>query len=141
MKSLEVLSPVGDINSFYTAIKAGADAVYMGVPKFNARMRAENISLENIAELVKFAHLKGVKVYIVLNTLLSTSEVGQAVSVAGECMKAGVDAFIVQDLGLIYVLKKVYPEIILHGSTQLGVHNVTGTELSNIHNAVYGMKY
>ena len=108
MKSLEVLSPVGDINSFYTAIKAGADAVYMGVPKFNARMRAENISLENIAELVKFAHLKGVKVYIVLNTLLSTSEVGQAVSVAGECMKAGVDAFIVQDLGLIYVLKKVF---------------------------------
>ena len=130
MKSLEVLSPVGDINSFYTAIKAGADAVYMGVPKFNARMRAENISLENIAELVKFAHLKGVKVYIVLNTLLSTSEVGQAVSVAGECMKAGVDAFIVQDLGLIYALKKVYPEIILHGSTQLGVHNVNGAVIA-----------
>lgn len=130
MKSLEVLSPVGDINSFYTAIKAGADAVYMGVPKFNARMRAENILLENMAEIVKFAHLKGVKVYIVLNTLLSTSEVGQAVSVAGECLKAGVDAFIVQDLGLIYALKKVYPGIVLHGSTQLGVHNIKGASVA-----------
>ena len=126
MKKVEVLSPVGDVKSFYASIEAGCDAVYMGLPKFNARMKAENISLENLKDLVDFAHLKQVNVYITLNTLLSNSEMTEAVDLVGECLRANVDAFIVQDLGLISVLKKVYPNIVLHGSTQLGVHNVEG---------------
>ena len=126
MEKVEVLSPVGEVNSFYSSINAGADAVYMGLPKFNARMRAENITLENLEGLVTFAHLKGVKVYITLNTLLSNSEIKDAVKLAGEALKAGVDAFIVQDVGLITMLKLAYPNIVLHGSTQLGVHNVRG---------------
>ena len=130
MKKVEVLSPVGDVKSFYASIEAGCDAVYMGLPKFNARMKAENISLENLKDLVDFAHLKQVNVYITLNTLLSNSEMSEAVGLVGDCLRANVDAFIVQDLGLISVLKKVYPSIILHGSTQLGVHNVEGAKVA-----------
>ena len=126
MKNIEVLSPVGDVDSFYMAVKSGCDAVYMGLPKFNARMRAENITLENLPALVEYAHLKDVKVYITLNTLLSNAEIVDAVTLVGKCLESKVDAFIVQDLGLISVLKKCFPGIILHGSTQLGVHNVRG---------------
>lgn len=130
MKKLEVLSPVGDVKSFYTAIKSGADAVYMGLPKFNARLRAENINLENLPTLINYAHLKGVKVYITLNTLLSNKEISEAITLVEECMRAGVDAFIVQDYGLIYTLRSVFPEINLHGSTQLGVHNIRGAKIA-----------
>ena len=130
MKEIEVLSPVGDIDGFYASIRSGCDAVYMGLPKFNARMRAENITLENLPNLVRFAHLKGVKVYITMNTLLSDKELNEAVELAGKCLDLGVDAFIVQDLGLILTLKKVYPHIVLHGSTQLGVHNVAGAKVA-----------
>ncbi len=126
MKNIEVLSPVGDVDSFCVAVKSGCDAVYMGLPKFNARMRAENITLENLPGLVEYAHLKDVKVYITLNTLLSNSEIVDAVALVGKCLESKVDAFIVQDLGLISVLKKCFPGIVLHGSTQLGVHNVRG---------------
>ena len=126
MRRFEVLSPAGDVNNFYEAIRSGADAVYMGLDKFNARMKAENIGINDLDELIRFAHLKGVKVYITLNTLLSDSEIREAIAMVGDCLKAGVDAFIVQDYGLIGVLKAVYPNIVLHGSTQLGVHNRYG---------------
>lgn len=126
MESIEVLSPVGDEKTFFGAINSGCDAVYMGLPKFNARMRAENITLDNLPNLISFAHLKGVKVYITMNTLLNDNELTEAVKLAGVCLNAGVDAFIVQDLGLISMLKKTYPSIVLHGSTQMGVHNVMG---------------
>ncbi|MGN0961053.1 MAG: peptidase U32 family protein, partial [Christensenellales bacterium] len=126
----EVLSPAGDLNSFYTAIEAGADAVYFGLNKFNARMKADNISLNNLQEVVGFAHLKNVKVYVTLNTLVSTGEMKELIAMVEECLKAGVDAFIVQDYGVIGVLKKVFPNIVLHGSTQLGVHNVRGARVA-----------
>ncbi len=126
MESIEVLSPVGDEKTFFGAINSGCDAVYMGLPKFNARMRAENITLDNLPNLISFAHLKGVKVYITMNTLLNDNELIEAVKLAGVCLNAGVDAFIVQDIGLINVLKETYPSIVLHGSTQMGVHNVMG---------------
>lgn len=126
MESIEVLSPVGDEKTFFGAINSGCDAVYMGLPKFNARMRAENITLDNLPNLISFAHLKGVKVYITMNTLLNDNELIEAVKLAGVCLNASVDAFIVQDIGLINVLKETYPSIVLHGSTQMGVHNVMG---------------
>lgn len=126
----EILSPVGDINGFYTAIRSGADAVYMGLNKYNARMRAENISLDNLPSLVRYAHLKSVKVYITLNTILTTREVEDVCDMVATCLRAGVDAFIVQDVGLISILKTRYPEIVLHGSTQLGVHNIRGARMA-----------
>ena len=126
----EILSPVGDMETFYTAIKSGANAVYMGLPKFNARMRAENINLDNLSKLVSFAHLKNVQVYITLNTILKDSEIKEAIELVGICLSSGVDAFIVQDFGLVYALKSVYPDIVLHGSTQMGVHNVRGAKVA-----------
>lgn len=130
MKKVEVLSPAGDLENFYTAIRAGADAVYFGLNKFNARMKADNISLENLGDVVSFAHLKGVKVYVTLNTLVTDKEMVEVVSMVGECLDKGVDAFIVQDYGIIGVLKNIYPDIVLHGSTQMGVHNVRGARVA-----------
>lgn len=130
MKRFEVLSPAGDIENFKVAIKSGADAVYFGLNKFNARLKADNISLDNLQELVDYAHIKGVKTYVTINTLVSGSELRELVSMVGSCLECGVDAFIVQDYGVISVLKSVYPDIVLHGSTQLGVHNVYGAKVA-----------
>lgn len=126
----EVLSPAGDRESFYRAISSGADAIYMGAPKFNARMKASNFSLEEMGEAIRFAHLKGVRIYVTLNTLVSTGEMKDVVSIVGEMQNIGVDAFIVQDLGIVSTLKAVYPNIVLHGSTQMGVHNVRGARVA-----------
>lgn len=130
MKRFEVLSPAGDIENFRVAIKSGADAVYFGLNKFNARLKADNISLDNLQELVGYAHIKGVKTYVTINTLVSNSELKELVSMVGKCLECGVDAFIVQDYGVISVLKTMYPNIVLHGSTQLGVHNVRGARVA-----------
>lgn len=130
MKKFEVLSPAGDLESLKVALKAGADAVYFGLNKFNARMKADNISLDNLESVVDMAHMKGVSVYVTINTLLSSSEVEELIEMVGVCLRCGVDAFIVQDLGVIYALKSVYPDIVLHGSTQLGVHNVRGARVA-----------
>lgn len=127
---MEVLSPAGDLENFYTAIRSGADAVYFGLNKFNARMKADNISLNNIRDVVSFAHLKGVKVYITLNTLVSDKEMFEVIDMVRKCLDAGVDAFIVQDYGIIGTLKKIFPDIVLHGSTQLGVHNIRGARVA-----------
>ena len=130
MKRCEVLSPAGDIENFKIAIKSGADAVYFGLNKFNARLKADNISLDNLQELVGYAHLKGVKTYVTINTLVSNAELKELVAMVGKCLECGVDAFIVQDYGVISVLKSMYPDIVLHGSTQLGVHNVRGARVA-----------
>lgn len=130
MNKYEILAPVGSKENFKIAIRSGADAVYLGLPKFNARMKADNITLEDLPELVRYAHLKQVKVYITLNTLLTNNEIKECILLVKECMQANVDAFIVQDYGLIYVLKDVFPDIVLHGSTQLGVHNVRGARIA-----------
>jgi len=130
MRRFEVLSPAGDIESFKIAIRAGADAVYFGLSKFNARMKADNIGIDNLKEIVSYAHLKSVKTYVTINTLVSDSEMPELIDLVGQCLLVGVDAFIVQDYGVVYALKTVYPNIVLHGSTQLGVHNVRGAKVA-----------
>ena len=127
---VEVLSPAGDKESFYKAISAGADAIYMGAPKFNARMKASNFTIDDMREVVRYAHLKSVKIYITLNTLLTNAELVEAIKLAGELWAIGVDAFIVQDLGLASTLKSTYPDIVLHGSTQMAVHNARGAKIA-----------
>ena len=127
---VEVLSPAGDKESFYKAISSGADAIFMGAPKFNARMKASNFTLDDMREVVRYAHLKSVKIYITLNTLLTNAELVEAVKLAGELWAIGVDAFIVQDLGLATTLRSVYPDIVLHGSTQMAVHNWRGAKVA-----------
>lgn len=124
----ELLAPAGDICSFDTAIACGADAVYLGLSDFNARRKAENFSAENIADCVRRAHFYGVKVYITVNTLVRDSEMPSLLSLVRAAVEAYADAFIVQDMGVAYCLKKAFPGIVLHASTQLGVHNVYGAK-------------
>ena len=125
----EVLAPAGDTESFYAAINAGADAVYLGLSDFNARIKAENFTKENIGEIVKYAHVYGVKVYVTVNILISDSEKDEFISVIKACMDASVDAFIIQDLGMAVLIKTLFPAAVLHTSTQAGVANLAGAEV------------
>lgn len=128
MNKVEVLAPAGNLESFYAAINNGADAIYLGIDEFNARGNIENFSLENIEEVINYAHFFGVKIYLTLNILFSNDEIVEVVSLVEKLLGFGVDAFIIQDFGLANVLKKVYPNIVLHASTQMGICNLEGAE-------------
>lgn len=123
---LELLAPAGDISSFNAAIAYGADAIYLGLSDFNARRRAENFSADNLRQYIERAHFFGVKVYITLNTLVKDCEMAALLSLARAAVEAKADAFIVQDLGVAARLKEAFPNVRLHASTQLGVHNLYG---------------
>lgn len=120
---VEILSPAGDFESVVAATRSGANAVYLGYGNFNARRNAENFNAETLKSTIEYCHIRGVKVYLTLNTLVFDAEIDSALSVALCAAKCGVDAFIVQDLGLARVLKNALPEIALHASTQLSVHS------------------
>ena len=124
---LEVLAPVGNIPSLKAAICAGADAVYLGLDLFNARIKANNFNKDNISTWVDYCHLFGVKVYLTFNTNIKQSERDIFASYVDIAAKAGVDAFIVTDLGCLDILKRY--DIPLHGSTQIGVHNLAGAKV------------
>lgn len=128
-KKIEILAPAGNIESFYCALNAGADAIYMGLQEFNARGNIENFSLDNLREVLDYAHLFGVKIYLTFNTLIKNEEMQHALEIVGAAYKMGVDAFIVQDLGLALNIKKFYPEAVLHASTQMGIHNLEGAKV------------
>ena len=129
MKNVEILAPVGDKEMLMTAIANHADAVYLGLENFNARAKAENFNSDNIRETIKTCHLFGIKVYITVNTLVSNSEMDFVVGMIEKAYKAKADAFIIQDLGLAYVLKKTFPNIEMHASTQMGVCNERGAKV------------
>ncbi|MDE5654685.1 MAG: U32 family peptidase, partial [Clostridia bacterium] len=124
---LEVLAPVGNISSLKVAIYAGADAVYLGLDLFNARIKADNFNKDNIAYWVNYCHMFGVKVYLTFNTNIKQSERETFAQYVDISAKAGVDAFIVTDLGCLDILKQY--DIPLHGSTQIGVHNLAGAKV------------
>ncbi len=126
---VEILAPAGDIESFYAAINAGADAVYLGLSDFNARIKAENFTKNSIADAVKYAHLLGVKVYVTVNILINDSEVDEFISVIEACVNAKTDAFIIQDLCMAALIKTLFPEAVLHASTQAGISNLDGAKL------------
>lgn len=128
MRKPELLAPAGDKTSFYAAINNGADAIYLGLPAFNARIKAENFTLENLGEYVKTAHLFGVKIYITVNTLISDAEMEEFIKTVSMCLSFGVDAFIIQDFGMAKTLKTLFPDIVLHASTQMGIHNLHGAK-------------
>lgn len=125
-KNPEVLAPAGDLQSLKVAVFNGANAVYFGLQLFNARSKAQNFTLENLGDVVDFCHLYGVKVYLTVNTLIKDSELEQVLEMVKSAYQKHVDAFIVQDLGLARVLKKHIPDIELHASTQMGIHNLEG---------------
>lgn len=125
---VELLAPAGDMKCFDTAIACGADAVYLGLSDFNARRKAENFNADNIAEVIRKAHFFGVKVYVTVNTLVRDGEMRSLIELVKSAAAAGADAYIVQDLGVARCLKQVFPNIVLHASTQLGIHNLYGAK-------------
>lgn len=126
MNKPEILAPAGNIDALKVAINNGADAVYLGLQDFNARISADNFTTQNIAEYVRYAHTYGVKVYLTVNTLVNNTEMPLLINTVKSAVEAKVDAYLVQDLGVFSVLKKCFPDINLHASTQLGVHNLYG---------------
>lgn len=126
---MELLAPAGNMESLKVAIYNGADAVYLGIKQFNARNNIDGFTLGNLGDAVDFAHLYGVKVYLALNILFTDDELKDALDIVCEANNLGVDAFIVQDLGLVYLIKKYYPTIELHASTQMAVHNLEGVKV------------
>ena len=127
---LELLAPAGDMTAFEAALMSGADAVYLGLDGFNARMKAQNFTSENIADVVKRAHFYGAKVYVTINTILQNTEFTRLISLVKSAVYAKVDAFLVQDIGVCKVLKDCFPDICLHASTQMGVHNLYGAQVA-----------
>lgn len=123
---LEVLAPVGDENGVKIAINSGANAVYFGLPRFNARAKATNITLENLKDIVATCHLHNVKVYVTINTIVKDSEVDSFLDMVRVAINSKVDAFIIQDLGMVHLLKSKFKGIVLHASTQMGIHNLAG---------------
>lgn len=108
------------------AFDCGADAIYAGLPRFNARERGDNLTADEMSRLIAYAHRINRKVYVTLNTLLKETELAEAADIAAALADMGPDAVIVQDLGLIHMLRNCFPSLALHGSTQMGIHNSAG---------------
>jgi len=126
---MELLAPVGTKESLITAIRAGADAVYIGAPGFNARMAAPNISFYDLKVFIDYAHEKGVKVFLAMNTLVKYAEIHEAVKIITRIDRLHPDAVIIQDFGLANVISKYFKNIEMHASTQMAVHNRMGVEV------------
>ncbi len=122
----ELLSPAGNWDCARAAVAAGADAIYFGLPKFNARLRADNFSEQDLPELMDYLHKHGVKGFIAMNTLIFTSELEAAEQQLRTIAAAGVDALIIQDLGLAKMARTICPEVELHASTQMTITSPEG---------------
>ncbi len=122
-KTIEILAPSGDADSVKAAILAGADAVYGGLPSFNARGRAQNITVEGLEKLIRIAQSRGRRIYLTLNTLMLDSEFSELFTIINRVRDMDIDAIIVQDMGLLYILKEFFPSIEVHASTQMTTHN------------------
>ncbi len=119
----ELLAPAGGPDALRAAVANGADAVYLGVESLNARRGAENFTLDGLAEACRYAHLRGVRVYLTANIVVLESELDEAVELVDRAWEAGVDAVIVQDLGLLRALRTLLPDVRVHASTQMNAHN------------------
>lgn len=123
---IELLSPVGDFECLKAAVQNGADSVYLGADIFNARAFATNFDNETLAKVIEYAKIRGVKTNLTLNTLIKNDEFESALELAQKAYKLGIDAIIVQDLGLAIKLIKTFPDLPIHASTQMTVHNLNG---------------
>ena len=125
---LELLSPAGSMDALRAAVQNGADAVYLGLSDCNARQGARNFSQDELREAVKYCHIRGVKVHLTLNTLVSDREMLQAAELIRTAAACDVDAFIVQDLGVVQLCRQIAPHIAIHASTQMSLHNLDGVK-------------
>lgn len=129
MEKVELLAPAGSLAALKAAVENGADAVYIGGAQFSARQKAENFSREQMAEGIAYAHARGCKVHVAVNTLIGNAEIGDFIRYAYQLAELDVDAVIVQDLGAAQLLRETLPQLALHASTQMAVHNTAGVKL------------
>ncbi len=125
----ELLAPAGSLDAVRAAVANGANAVYCGASKFNARDDGAQLTLDELEQACLIAHERGARIYLTLNILIKPSEMADALEYLGECIDRGVDAAIVQDVGLIRMIQQVYPDFEIHGSTQLTVHDASGAKV------------
>ena len=127
-RPVELLAPAGGPDAGFAAFHYGADAIYLGLQKFSARAEAENFSLEEVAEITAYAHslTPRRRVFITINTLIRADELAELIEDVAALAEIGVDALIIQDLGVYHVVRRFFPELELHASTQLAVHNQAG---------------
>ena len=132
---LELLAPAGSMEALRAAVQNGANAVYLGCGTFNARQGAKNFTPQALEEAVKYCHIRGVQVHLTLNTLVSDKETPEVAALIRHAALCGVDAFIVQDLGVIGLCRQIAPNVPVHGSTQMTIHSLPGVLLC----AAWGM--
>ena len=126
----ELLAPAGGWDCLKAAVANGADAVFFGLPRFNARLRADNFTEEELPEVMAFCHRHGVKAYVTLNTLVFTSELEDAADYLRLLNRCGVDALIVQDIGIVRLAAALVPELPIHASTQMTLTSPQGVEIA-----------
>ena len=125
----ELLAPAGSLEAVRAALANGADSVYLGADRFNARDEGAQLTLDEVAEACRLAHERGRRIYLTLNILLKPAELADALVFLGEAIDRGVDAAIVQDVGLVRLIQAIYPGFEIHGSTQMTVHDVSGARV------------
>ncbi|HEX7978334.1 MAG TPA: U32 family peptidase [Gemmatimonadaceae bacterium] len=125
----ELLAPAGSLDAVRAALANGADAVYLGADRFNARDEGAQLTLDEVAEACRLAHERGRRIYLTLNILTKPAELADSLMFLGEAIDRGVDAAIVQDIGLVRLIQQVYPGFEIHGSTQMTVHDDTGARV------------
>ena len=129
MTRIEILAPCGGFETLSAAVRSGADAVYLGAQSFSARAGAENFSEEELVQAVKYCHIRGVKVYLTLNTVLFDDELDDARKLIITAARADIDALLVQNMGVATLAREIAPELPLHASTQMSVHSPSGAKL------------
>ncbi|MEI6738876.1 MAG: U32 family peptidase [Gemmatimonadaceae bacterium] len=125
----ELLAPAGTLDAVRAAVANGANAVYLGASQFNARDEGAQLSLDELGQACAIAHARGARVYLTFNVLIKAAELPEALRYLGACIDRGIDAAIVQDLGVVRLIQQVYPQLEVHGSTQMTVHDVSGARV------------
>ena len=128
VKTPELLAPAGDAQAFFAALEAGADSIYIGLKSFNARALAKNFTPQEAADLTAYAHQKGKKVFVAMNSLIKEAEIHEAAKALAMVEAIGADALIVQDLGLFWLAQRYFPGMRLHASTLMTIHNSFGVK-------------
>ena len=124
----ELLAPAGDADCAFAAFDNGADAIYAGLPKFSARDKSNNFTVSELSKISAYAKKYEKKVYLALNTLVKETELEEIFNYLSEVNKMGIDAIIVQDIGIAWMIRQFFPNMVIHGSTQMGIHNSAGIE-------------
>ncbi|MEQ1693013.1 MAG: DUF3656 domain-containing protein [Gemmatimonas sp.] len=125
----ELLAPAGSLDAVRAAVANGANAVYLGASMYNARDEGAQLTLEELGQACAIAHAHGARIYLTFNVLIKPGELAEALSYLGECVDLGIDAAIVQDLGAVRLIQQLYPQLEVHGSTQMTVHDAAGARV------------